>query len=88
MNEYNVPAETIPDDGESGVSRRLLRGIGRIGIRKPNIEVFADELVVTEGAKLRPVEDFVDVVKNAPVRLAALRQLKDERHARQSSISE
>jgi hypothetical protein len=88
MNERNVPTETIPNEDESRISRRLLRGIGRISIRKPNTEVFADELVVTEGAKLRPIEDFVGVVKNAPVRLAALRQLKDERRARQLSESE
>ena len=88
MNERNVPAEMIPNEGEPRVSRRLLRGIGRIGIRKPNTEVFADELVVTEGAKLRPIEDFVGVVINAPARRAAVQRLLDERRARQSSASE
>jgi hypothetical protein len=61
----------------------ILRGLGRMGVSTMTDERVkrtpANEMVVTQGAKLRPVEDFVGVVESAQVKRAAIQRLREQR---------
>lgn len=79
--EYSQPIESEVTSEYMPPQRGLLKCLGRIGVGKVTGEtrMFADEMVVTQGAKLRPAEDFIGVVANAQAQRDAIQRLREQR---------